>query len=93
MTGNEGLAALISVLNAGEYPYMIVGSYSSNFYGIPRSTKDADLVLSVASSDWGEIARRIPDGLLFEDQGFFKMVTATGAETSMGQGCCEVEGL
>lgn len=53
MTGNEGLAALISVLNAGEYPYMIVGSYSSNFYGIPRSTKDADLVLSVASSDSG----------------------------------------
>jgi hypothetical protein len=80
MIGNDGLAAVISVLNDGGYRYMIVGSYSSNFYGIPRSTKDADFVLSVASAEWAEIAKQLPEGLHFEDQGFFEMVTATRKE-------------
>lgn len=35
----------IEALNRLEVPYMIVGSFSSNVYGTPRSTKDADFVL------------------------------------------------
>jgi len=38
-----GLLKLLEVLNRLAIRYMLVGSYSSNFYGIPRSTKDADL--------------------------------------------------
>ena len=40
MTGTEVLLDLTSALESAGVPYMIVGSYSSNFYGIPRSTKD-----------------------------------------------------
>jgi len=38
---------VIDALNACGSPYMLVGSFSSNLYGIPRSTKDADFVLQL----------------------------------------------
>lgn len=41
----EALATVIEVLHANEIPYMLVGAISSNAYGYPRSTNDADLVI------------------------------------------------
>lgn len=38
---------VIDALNASGTAYMLVGSFSSNVYGIPRSTKDADFVLEL----------------------------------------------
>jgi predicted nucleotidyltransferase len=38
---------VIDALNASQIDYMLVGSFSSNAYGIPRSTKDADFVLQL----------------------------------------------
>lgn len=38
---------VVDALNACGSPYMLVGSFSSNLYGIPRSTKDADFVLQL----------------------------------------------
>ncbi len=43
--GNEALAQVVSALNRHGVAYMLVGSYSSNAYGIPRATNDADLVV------------------------------------------------
>jgi hypothetical protein len=80
MTGNDGLLALLGILNELNVPYMMVGSYSSNFYGIPRSTKDADLVFEFESSMLKEIGDRLPPELRFESQSFFEMVTATRKE-------------
>jgi hypothetical protein len=34
MNGTDALISLIRTLEKAEVPYMIVGSYSSNFYGI-----------------------------------------------------------
>jgi len=39
---------VIDALNASGAGYMLVGSFSSNAYGIPRSTKDADFVLQLS---------------------------------------------
>jgi hypothetical protein len=47
---------------------MIVGSYSSNFYGIPRSTKDADLVVNLDQADWKKLSAILPAGLELEQQ-------------------------
>lgn len=80
VTGNEALLALIDVLNGLDAPYMVVGSYSSNFYGIPRSTKDADLVFQFDSRSLAEIEKRLPAGLSFDQQSTFEMVTATRKE-------------
>ncbi len=86
MTANDSLKELFKVLRDQGASYMIVGSYSSNFYGIPRSTKDADLVVSVDATILQEVAKHLPDGIRFEEQGFFEMVTATRKELLLVDG-------
>ncbi len=80
MKGTESLIDLVTVFDEADIPYMIVGSYSSNFYGIPRSTKDADLVVHLPSSDWANLSKILPDGIELEDQMSFEMVTSTRRE-------------
>ena len=80
MSGTESLLSLIKVFDRERIPYMIVGSYSSNFYGIPRSTKDADLVVHLASAEWARLPNILPDGIELEDQMSFEMVTSTRRE-------------
>ncbi|MES2981029.1 MAG: hypothetical protein V4727_01850 [Verrucomicrobiota bacterium] len=80
MTGNEAFLAILKVLNNLEIPYMVVGSYSSNFYGIPRSTKDADLVIHFQSGYLEKIAAKLPPEIALDQQGSFEMVTATRKE-------------
>ena len=45
MTGDEAVLAVIEALEGLGVGYMLVGSLSSNFYGIPRATQDADFVI------------------------------------------------
>jgi hypothetical protein len=62
MTGNEATLAVIDALEACSIPYMLVGSYSSNIYGVERSTQDADFVVEIvvrAARNQG-LARRDP---------------------------------
>lgn len=77
MTGNEATAAVIKALNAAEIPYMLVGSLSSNFYGIPRSTYDADFVIQWQQHSLNELKHALPAGMCFEPQLTFEMVTST----------------
>jgi hypothetical protein len=80
MNGTDALIALARVLEDAGLPYMIVGSYSSNFYGIPRSTKDADLVVNLDQADWKKLSAILPAGLELEQQSGFEMVTSTRKE-------------
>lgn len=80
MTGNEAFLAILKVLNDLEIPYMVVGSYSSNFYGIPRSTKDADLVIHFQTGYLERISAALPPEIILDQQGTFEMVTATRKE-------------
>ena len=80
MKGTDALISLIRTLEKAAVPYMIVGSYSSNFYGIPRSTKDADLVVNLAHADWGKLSSMLPAELELEQQSSFEMVTSTRKE-------------
>jgi predicted nucleotidyltransferase len=80
MTGNDALLKLLVVLNQLSIPYMLVGSYSSNIYGIPRMTKDADLVLQLDGSALSSLNKNLPEGLSLEEQSFFETVTATRKE-------------
>ena len=80
MSGTESLLELVEAFERFGIPYMIVGSYSSNFYGIPRSTKDADLVVHLPSAEWAKLPGLLPDGIEMEDQMSFEMVTSTRRE-------------
>lgn len=80
MSGTDSLLKLVAAFDAAGVPYMIVGSYSSNFYGIPRMTKDADLVVHLDSLGWQRLPALLPDGIVLEKQMGFEMVTATQRE-------------
>ena len=55
MTGNEATLAVIDALELCSIPYMLVGSYSSNVYGVERSTQDADFVIELVEGAMGEL--------------------------------------
>ncbi len=80
MNGTEALIALARTFDEAGLAYMIVGSYSSNFYGIPRSTKDADLVVNLDQADWKKLSAILPAELELEQQSGFEMVTSTRKE-------------
>lgn len=86
MNGTDALLALLRAFDGHDIPYMVVGSYSSNFYGIPRMTKDADVVVHLASADWAGIPGILPDGIAMQDQMSFEMVTATRREILQVEG-------
>lgn len=50
MTIEDVTLRVIDALNAAQTPHMLAGSFSSNLYGIPRSTKDADFVLQLVGN-------------------------------------------
>ncbi len=60
MNGTKSLVELLAVFDRQKVPYMVVGSYSSNFYGIPRSTEDADLVVHLPSAKWVNLPAILP---------------------------------
>jgi hypothetical protein len=39
------LGRLTAKLTAAQVPYMVVGSFASSFHGVPRSSRDLDLVI------------------------------------------------
>ena len=51
MTSEQALAQLIERLEEDQVAYMLVGALSSNLYGVPRATDDADLVISFDGFD------------------------------------------
>lgn len=77
MTGDEAVMALIEALNAAKIPYMVVGSFSSNFYGIPRSTQDADLVLDPGTISVSQLIRGLGPAFVFNSQLMFETATIT----------------
>jgi len=80
MSGTDSLLKLVASFDTAGVPYLIVGSYSSNFYGIPRMTKDADLVVHLDAKGWQALPSLFPDGIELEEQMGFEMVTATQRE-------------
>jgi hypothetical protein len=75
--GNEALRHLVSLLNRYGVAYMLVGSYSSNAYGIPRATKDADIVVETLNATFNLIATSLGDGYKTESQLEFELITGT----------------
>lgn len=75
--GNEALARLVNLLNEHGVAYMLVGSYSSNAYGIPRATKDADLVVATLDTAFELIGSSLGDDYRTESQLEFELITGT----------------
>jgi hypothetical protein len=68
---------VVEILNKHQIPYMLVGSLSTNFHSIVRSTKDADFVVPDGLAEAARtIAREYPT-LVLDPQFGFQSVTGT----------------
>ena len=77
MTPDEAVVGVLDALDAAGIPYMIVGSLASNFYGIPRSTRDADFVVEFDNTSLDRLRMHLPHALSLQPQGAFEAVTGT----------------
>lgn len=59
MNSDDATRQVIEVLGEMGISYMLVGSLSSGFYGIARSTKDADFVVQLERASVMKIASRL----------------------------------
>lgn len=77
MKGTEAAAALIDALETCGVPYMIVGSLSSNLFGITRSTVDADFVVELGAGDLKRVVERLGPAFSLDPQTQFETLTGT----------------
>lgn len=68
---------VIAALDAERISYLLAGSFASNYYGIPRSTKDADFVLQAKGGLGESFARRLGGEFELDPQLTFETVTGT----------------
>ena len=57
--------------------YLLVGSFSSNYYGVPRSTKDADFVVQLRDGVGGDFGARLGRDFEIDPQLSFETNTGT----------------
>lgn len=77
MQSDEAMIAVVSALDAQHIPYMLVGSFATNVYGVPRSTQDADIVAQLQPGDVTALAQRLGPPFRLDPQMTFETVTAT----------------
>lgn len=77
MTEQEAIVAVIDALDLLAIPYMLVGSLSSNVYGVPRSTQDADVVVELGSVSVSRLAAQLGPSFRLDPQMSFETTTLT----------------
>jgi hypothetical protein len=68
---------VIALFDELAIPYMLVGSYSSNYYGRPRSTKDADFVVIISDDQMRKLQSGLGSEFHVDSQMSFETVTMT----------------
>ena len=82
MTSEDATMAVVDALEALHIPYMLVGSFSSNYYGIGRSTKDVDFVIQLGPESLSSLASHLGPAFRLDPQMTFETVRIWFALTS-----------
>ena len=77
MTSQAAVVAIIDALEAASITYMLVGSFSTNFHGIPRSTRDADFVVQLQGAALQQLFSNLSEEFEPERQVEFETITGT----------------
>lgn len=77
MNGNDAVLTVLAILEDLALPYMVTGSYATNVFGLPRSTKDADLIVEAEASRIHEVLDRLAPPLRPDPQMLFETVTSS----------------
>jgi len=78
MTSGESITLRVaSALEVCGIPFLLTGSFASNYYGIPRSTRDADFVLQSQRAVGPDLAQQLGEDFILEPQLSFETNTGT----------------
>jgi hypothetical protein len=78
MTTGESITLRVAeALEACGIPFLLSGSFASNYYGIPRSTRDADFVLQAERAVGPEFAKQLGEDFILDGQLTFETNTGT----------------
>jgi hypothetical protein len=77
VTSEDLVVAVFDALAALQVPFMVSGSLASNFYGGPRATQDADLVVELSDVPVDAFAARLQDVFDVDTQLAFETVTGS----------------
>ncbi len=77
MTTEELVIAVFDALGDLDIPFMVSGSLAANFYGVPRATQDADLVLELNRLPIDAFAQRLAAHFDVDSQIAFETVTGS----------------
>jgi len=67
MTSLEEVVAFVSAkLQECKIPYMIVGSFASNIYGLARATQDADMVVEINATAIEKLGQALGEEFYFD---------------------------
>lgn len=77
MKSDELFFIALRAVNASGIPYLITGSFASNYYGRPRSTKDADFIIELGDRSINEIVNRLEGDFVLDPQMGFETITAS----------------
>jgi hypothetical protein len=77
MMSDEATLRVIDALESFRVPYMLVGSLSTNYYGVARATQDADFVIQLGDISIAQVMENIGPELRLEPQMSFETITGT----------------
>jgi hypothetical protein len=77
MKSEEIVSSVLDGLDSVKIPYVLVGSFASNTYGVSRSTHDADIVVQTRPGQISELTKALGPAFELETQMQFETVTGT----------------
>lgn len=61
MSAGDALRRVVSALDRSSIPHMLAGSHASSFHGIPRTTRDIDIVIEADETSLRALVERLAD--------------------------------
>ena len=77
MLASQIARRVIAALNTAEIPHVLVGAFARNYYAEPRSTKDADVVISAATGGLKKFLDALGSDFRMDEQLAFETNTGT----------------
>jgi len=77
VTSRDAILRVLGALKETGKAHLVTGALASNYYGIERSTKDADIVLETAPEDFTAFAKLLGSELKLDPQVSFETITGS----------------
>jgi hypothetical protein len=77
VTSEELLVVAFDALSAVGVPFMVSGALASNFYGVPRATQDADVVIDYKQLPLDALTAHLQRDFDVDPQPGFESVTGS----------------